>query len=331
MTTLLLTGAGGFLGSHVLESALSHTDWSVVCIDSFRHNGGTDRILQAMVDVPDTGEILDDTRGRVRLLVHDLIAPLSAQQIEQLGQVDLVVHAAAMCSVDQSITDPRGHVLSNVSSTLTMLELARDLKPVRYLHVSTDEVFGPEIEHDEDCEDRPHRPSSPYAASKAAAEDVCRAYRTTYDVPLSIVNSANIFGERQSQLAFIPKTVRKILAQETVDIHVGPDGQPAQRWFSYSKNVATWIVRNLMNSSDAAQYQLSGQVRLNMLELADEIAFMLGEPLQVQRVEADTARPGWDRSYGNMVSDSSWDPEISFEEGLQRTVEWFAENPDWLQ
>jgi dTDP-glucose 4,6-dehydratase len=334
MTTLLLTGAGGFLGSHVLESALRRTDWNVICIDSFQYHSGTDRILQAMTDVPETEEILNDTRKRVRLLVHDLNAPFSTQQIAQLGRVDLVVHAAALCSVDQSIVDPRGHVLSNISSALTMLELARLLKPVRYLHVSTDEVFGPELSQhpgEFECESLEHRPSSPYAASKGACEDICHAYRTTYDVPVTIVNSANIFGERQSQLAFIPKAIHRILAADVIDIHTDPDGVVARRWYSYAPNVADWIVQNLTNSFGTERHLLAGQVRLDMIDLAEEIAFALGRPLRIHRVVADEVRPGWDVAYSNMPPDPTWKPSISFEEGLKRTTSWFIKHEEWLR
>jgi dTDP-glucose 4,6-dehydratase len=323
VTTLLITGAGGFLGSHVLQAALRQTnDLDVIVVDSFRHNGGTDRILDAMIDVPDTGEILDDTRRRVRLCTHDLAAPFSARQLAELGEVDYVVHAAARCSVDDSIADPVGHVNNNIQSTLTMLELARTLRPSRFLHVSTDEVYGA-------ASVAGHQPSSPYAASKAACEDLCHAYRVTYDVPVSVMNSSNLFGERQSALAFIPRAIRLIEAGETVPIHARA-GRSGSRWYTYAPNVARHVVDLLAGESWRWRYPLHGQEEWNVLELATHLATLLGRPLRYETIEADETRPGWDQHYGELPQDSSWRPAIPASTGLKSTVVWALSHPTWL-
>lgn len=330
MTTLLLTGAGGFLGSHILQAALRRTDWDIVCIDSFRHNGGTDRILQAMVDVPATGEILDDTRKRVRLMVHDLAAPFSHQQtldllLPLLRRPTYIVHAAARCSVDDSIQDPRGHVTDNVQSTLTMLELARMATSLtRYLHISTDEVFGPD-----GLAGITHNPSSPYAASKAACEDLTQAYARTYGVPASIANSANLFGERQSQLAFIPKVIKAVLAGDTIPIH-SKAGRPAWRWYTYAPNVATWTIDHLAGDFAPDRNLLTGQLGINVLLLAERIASIMERPLKYEIVHAEDVRPGADHAYGKMPVMENWKPEVDAAEGLEQTVRWFVENPAWL-
>src|SRR6266498_207084 len=135
MTAILISGCGGFLGSHILHEVLTETDWDVVAVDSFRHNGGTDRILDALGD--SEGFVVDDYRKRVRLLIHDLAAPVNARHQADVGPIDYVVHAAARVSVDDSIADPYGHVHNNVDTTLNMLALAVDLAPARYLHIST--------------------------------------------------------------------------------------------------------------------------------------------------------------------------------------------------
>lgn len=343
MTTLLLTGAGGFLGSHILEAALSRTDWDVVVVDSFRHNGGTDRILDAMTqaDFPSQigqsrQQILDDTRKRVRLCTHDLTAPFTPYQLGQIGHVDYVVHVAARCSVDDSIADPVGHVRNNVDSTLTMLELARQLRiggdVKRYIHMSTDEVFG-----SWGCDDETqHRPSSPYAASKAACEDITRAWATTFRVEATIVNSANLFGERQSDLAFIPKVIRSIQRSLPVIIHTQGDmsatgwtGEPAWRWYSYAPNVANWIIDNLTAPYDN-RHILTGQMGTNVLHLAQRIADIMGAELKHVEKPGGWFRPSFDGEYPKLPTDKTWRPEIAAADGLEKTVKWYLDHPGWL-
>lgn len=337
MTTLLLTGAGGFLGSHILQATLSRTDWDVVVVDSFRHNGGTDRILDAMTSADFPGQIgdsrqqiLDDTRKRVRLCTHDLTAPFTPYQMEQIGHADYVVHAAARCSVDDSINDPTGHVRNNVESTLTMLELARSLRlggdVKRYIHVSTDEVFGPGRYRDEDR----HSPSSPYAASKAACEDLTRAWARTFEVRSTIVNSANLFGERQSQLAFIPKVIDRVRKGEPVVIHTQGAGDPAWRWYSYAPNVARWIVDSLTRPDPMSRHVLNGQMGTNVLKLAQRIAAILETDLDYREKPGDWFRPGFDGEYSSMPRDETWRPEIPATEGLEQTVKWYLDHPGWL-
>lgn len=331
MTTLLLTGAGGFLGSHILQAALRRSnDLNVIVVDSFRHNGGTDRILEAMADMPGTigdsqGQILDDTRRRVRLLTHDLTAPMTRWQVGQFGKVDYIVHAAARCSVDDSIQDPLGHVRNNVDSTLEMLELARRLEVERYLQVSTDEVFGPWAFRDEEQ----HNPSSPYAASKAACEDLVQAWSRTYSVPATIVNSANLFGERQSGLAFIPQVIKRVQEHRTVTIHT-QNGEPAWRWYTYAPNVAAWVINYLSSSDPLNRHVLSGQLGINVLRLAQEIADLLDGELRYDESPGLLDRPGFDGQYPKLPIDDSWRPEIPAAEGLENTVKWYAERPGWI-
>lgn len=322
MTALLLTGAGGFLGSHVLETALNR-GWDVVAVDSFTDNGITDRIENAI------GASDDGAYDRVTVVCHDLRAPFSERTLDRLGRVDYVVHAAARCSVDDSIADPRDHVLNNVASTLTVLDAARELRPATLLHVSTDEVFGRGAADAGDV--GRHRPSSPYAASKAACEDVVAAYATTYAVPAAVVNSANLFGPRQSQLAFVPRLVRQLVAGDEVTIHATGD-RPGWRWYTYAPNVAAWIVDRLPQL-EPTRYVLRGQLGIDNLKLAETVADLLGVELRHRLVDGDGVRPGWDPRYERLPDDddAAWRPEVTADDGLARTVEWFLAHPDWLR
>lgn len=319
-----MTGAGGFLGSHILQQALDGTDWEIVCVDSFRHNGGTDRIMEAIYPSENR-----ERHRRVRVLTHDLNARLNARQVADIGRADLMVHTAARCSVDDSFRDPHGHVLNNVQTTLSALDLADVLNVDRYIHVSTDEVFGHTWGTSGMTNDT-HRPSSPYAASKAAQEDITRAWRQSFGLPATIVNSANLFGERQSLLAFIPRVIKRILNGDKVTIHTTDSGHPAWRHYTYAPNLAAWIVEDLMASSAPERILLNGQAGINVLKLAETIAAILGKDLDYTLAPGRDYRPAFDASYAKMGG-HAWEPEVPFTEALERTVTWYRGNPAWLE
>ena len=166
MKRCLITGAGGFVGSHVFIHFLHNTNWELVLLDSFRHRGKTDRIIQQL-DVSHP-EYLD----RVKVITHDLKVPFSSQMVQKLGKIDYIVSMASESHVDRSITEPRDFVENNVSLILTLLEYARENPVEKFVQISTDEVYGPISEGGHE-EGEPHRPSNPYSASKAAQEDIC--------------------------------------------------------------------------------------------------------------------------------------------------------------
>lgn len=322
MTRVLVTGTGGFVGSHVLESLLERTGWRVVAVDSFRHNGRVETLLDALPA---------EYRNRVDVVVHDLTVPFTVTQRRRLanvtGFVDYVVHVAARSSVDQGVAEPVDFILNNVASTLTVLELARAVHPLRFVHLSTDEVYGPETTDQRTATD--HRPSSPYAASKAAQEDVCHAYARTYRVPVTVVNSANMFGERQSTLAFVPRLVQAVLRGEQVAIHY-VDDQPGRRRYTYVRNVANRLVDVLTDANAPARLPLRGQVHLDNLTLARRVAELVGRPLRWIAIDGARARPGYDSGYAELPA-GDWSPAVDVDAALEQTVAWYVANRDWLE
>lgn len=321
-TRVLLTGAGGFLGSHILEELLvDERDYHVVCVDSFRHNGQTDKIVAAA----------GNRRERVSTVVHDLRAPLSSLSLAAVGDCQYLINAASLSQVDQSISHPDEFIRNNVDLTLTVMELARKLDPVGVVHISTDEVYGPGPRAA--ASQRDHRPSSPYAASKAAQDDICHAYALTYDVPVRTVTSANMFGERQSQLAFVPRIIRAALRNEVVNVHIR-GAMLGSRQYSYVRNVAQHVVDSLrpesfINKTPGVTH-LTGQCEIDNLQLVLKVNELLGAKAQYQFVEAEGVRPGYDISYAALTRDSLWQPTITVDEGLQRTVQWARDNQGWL-
>lgn len=319
MTRVLVTGAGGFLGSHLVETLLDATDWHVVCVDSFRHNGITDRLA----------EVTYGYTNRITVVTHDLGAPFSTLQVNRIAPLDYIINTASLCQVDQSIEHPKPFVRNNVELMLNVLHLARSCGTLsRMIHMSTDEVYGPR----QPATATDHRPSSPYAASKAMQEDLCHAYAHTYDVPITIVNSANMFGERQSRLAFIPRILDTLEHGNTLIIHTR-DGVPTKRNYTYVGNVAEYIVNLLgddLSGDDvkADRIWLPGQREENNLELAQTIAELYDAKLSYITREATEIRPGHDDYYPELGG--PWKVRWSFTEGLVKTINWAKMNPEWL-
>lgn len=318
--TVLVTGAGGFVGSHVVEELLARTDWHVIGVDSFRHSGRLDNLVAA------SGH--DVTR--VTSLVHDLNVPFTQRRARQLSDLplDYVVNVASRSHVDESVREPDEFVMNNVRLMLTMLELCRLVEPRRLVHMSTDEVHGPVGTLTE------HRPSSPYAASKAAQLDLVHAYARTYEVPTTVVTSANMFGERQMPTAYVPLVVRALATGATLDVH-HHGGRPGERSYTYVRNVATRIVDELrfVDGDDVnpvvpvRNVVLPGQRRVDNLTLALEVATAAQLPLSWRSVEATSQRPGYDPAY--ITLDGDWEPVVDFDHGLYRTVRWHLDEQRW--
>lgn len=324
-TRVLLTGAGGFVGSHILEELLTATDWHVVSIDSLtRHNGSADNVVDAMLATQ-----AGSAHSRVTHITHDLTVPFSRAQVKRIGEIHYIINVASLCQVDASIANPRDFISNNVGLQLTMLELTRELKPLRFIHMSTDEVYGP----GDPQSTTDHRPSSPYAASKAAQEDISRAYSRTYVLPLTIVNSANMFGERQSQLAFIPRVVDWIKNGETIPVHYAGD-KPGGRHYTYVRNVAERIVRLLIGDVQSAlvgnaymmpgRLTLSGQEFIHNVALVDRIAKLMGKRAITAIVQGEHHRPGYDPAY-SILRGANWQPIVDVDTGLAQTVRWLEE------
>lgn len=303
---VLVTGAAGFVGSHVVEQLLA-LDCNVVGVGSLQHNGDSSRILDAVAANPD--------RGKFSWLRRDLAAPFTRSQALQLEDVNVIVNVGSLASVDASIKNPIDFVQNNVDLMLSVLDLAQQLNVTQFIHMSTDEVYGVNVPYD----DAQHTPSSPYSASKAAQEDLCHAWRETFNVPVSIVRSANMFGERQSELAFIPRIIRTVLNNETLPIHVDQNGTPGIRNYSYVGNVARYLARRATTVDDAVyNTTLRGQMTLDNFSLALNVAAILDRELKYEFVDASTVRPGYDRKYE--LHGVDWQPEISGGEALRRTV-----------
>lgn len=332
---VLITGAGGFVGSHVLRHLLINTDWDIVLIDSFRHKGKTDRITTQM-------DGLHDCLDRVSVITHDLTAPISRQMAERIGPIDYVLNIASESHVDRSITDPRTFIENNVQLVLTMLDYIREYPVRKFIQISTDEVYGPADDHAH-VEGEPHRPSNPYSASKAAQEDICYSYWRTYDLHICITNTMNIIGEMQDPEKFIPMTIKNVLTGGIVPIHASSDGKTiGSRYYLHARNQADALL-HLLNHVDfpsyssgkpIAHYHIVGERECDNLEIATMIADTLEVPLNYELVDFHSSRPGHDLRYaldGTKIAETGWTAPMSLTDSLQVTVNWSKQHKEWLQ
>jgi dTDP-glucose 4,6-dehydratase len=331
---VLLTGASGFVGSHVLRHILANTNWNVVCLASFRHRGITDRIRCAVAGY-------DPTFQRTRVLTHDLTAPISPVLADEIGTIDYIINVASESHVDRSITHPAPFIVNNVSLMVNMLDYAREYPVEKFLHVSTDEVYGPAPAghaHREWVDQ--YFPSNPYSASKAAQESIAFSYWRTYDVPVIITNTMNIIGEMQDPEKFVPMVMKRVLAGESVPIHASPEGEIGSRFYLHARNQADALMFALTQpaplygeASAPAKWHVVGEREVTNLEMAQMVADCLGKPLRYELVDFHSSRPGHDLRYaldGSRIAEAGWSAPLTLEQSLERTVRWTLDHPQWL-
>src|ERR1035437_3238784 len=221
---ILITGVSGLVGSHVLKYLLANTDAGFICPCSWEHKGNPQNVPK---------------NPRVKIITHDLATQFCDEMIKEMGQVDYILNIASDSHVDRSISDPVPFVRNNVNIALTMLELARKLKPKMFLQFSTDEVYGSVPENYSSKEWDMIVPSNPYAASKAAQEALAISYWRTYGVPVIITNTMNVYSSTQDWEKFIPLCVKKIIEGDEIKIHAYPAKKTAgTRFYIHADGVA---------------------------------------------------------------------------------------------
>jgi dTDP-glucose 4,6-dehydratase len=311
MESVLVTGGAGFIGSHLVDVLLERADARVTVIDrlsiggrreNLAHHEGDDRFAFIVADVND-------------------VETLDALVLE----ADTVVHAAAEAHVDRSIAGPREFVVSNVLGTQTVLEACREHRK-RMLMVSTDEVYGQgPIDGGSFAEDDPVRPRSPYAASKAAADLLCQAYRQTYGVDVTIVRGTNAFGPRQLERVVPTYT---LAALEGRPIPVYGRGEQ-RREYLYVTEWASAALAVLERGDPGVVYNIGDGFELSNLELALRICALTGADESLITFVED--RPGHDFRYGvraDRVHALGWRPRVGFDDGLAMTVDWYRAHLD---
>lgn len=324
---LVLTGGCGFIGHHFVEHVYKNTDWDIIILDKLSYaSNGFERLRDT--------NLFDNKR--IKVFTIDLVNPISEGIVQEIGNdVDYIVHMAAETHVDNSIKRPKEFIDSNIIGTFNMLEYARNLKNLKqFFYFSTDEVFGPALGDTLYKEWDRHKPTNPYSASKSAAEQICIAYENTYHLPLIIVNVMNAFGERQHVEKFIPLCIKKILNNETIEIHSYPDKKSSgTRFYIHGRNIASAVLFLIKNGTLGEKYNIAGEREVSNLEMAQMIAKFMNKELNYKMVDFHSDRPGHDLRYGldgNKLFNMGFKLPVNFEESLKKTVEWTLDNQKWL-
>ena len=332
---LLLTGASGFVGSHVLRHVLVKTDWEIVCPVTFSHKGLQDRIRLSIADN-------QDYQSRVKLIKCDLAYPISSITAKEIGHIDYVLNLASESHVDRSIAEPANFIINNVSLICNLLDWARIASPEKIIHISTDEVYGPApagSAHREWIDQ--YFPSNPYSASKAAQESIVFSYWRTYGLPIMITNTMNLIGEMQDPEKYIPMVMRRILKGEKVSIHGSLAGEIGSRFYLHARNQADALLflldKDFPKFGEAdkpAKFHVVGEQEIDNLELAKLIAKHMNKELNYEIVDFHTSRPGHDLRYaldGSKIASLGWHAPVSLIQSLEKTIDWNLAHPEWLK
>ena len=319
MTSILVTGAAGFIGSHFTRYWLEkHQDDAVVALDALTYAGTETNLSEIRESITFVhGSIGDDALMRKVLADHG---------------IDIVVNFAAESHNSLAVLDPSRFFRTNALGTQTLLEACRQVGVQRFHHISTCEVYG-DLALDADhafTEESPYRPRTPYNASKAAADHAVRAYYETFGLPITITNCANNYGPHQFPEKVIPLFATNALDGRQLPVYASKDNR--REWI-HAIDHCRAIAAVLDNGEIGQTYHVGTGVEASIDEIADLVLDELGLPQSMKTIVPD--RLGHDRRY---LLDSSkirhalgWKPQIDFEAGIRETIRWYANNRDWWE
>ena len=332
--TLLITGGAGFIGSNLVHYALAHTSDRLVIVDKLTYAGSLLNLQRPLND------------PRVVLVEADIADRDAVARVFAEHRPTAVLNLAAETHVDRSIDTPRPFVDTNIVGTFVLLEAARAhaaaldsaaRSAFRFLHVSTDEVYGTLGESGAFSEETPYAPNSPYAASKASADHLVRAYFHTYGLPALITNCSNNYGPYQFPEKLMPLMILNALDERPLPIY--GDGGNVRDWLHVEDHCAG-ILLVLAKGRAGEKYNIGGGNERTNLEIVDRICDLVDElrPAPASRRGLKTFvpdRPGHDRRYAidaaKIRRELGWAPRHTFETGLRDTVRWYAEHRSWCE
>ncbi|MBI9075758.1 MAG: dTDP-glucose 4,6-dehydratase [Desulfatibacillum sp.] len=333
---IMVTGGAGFIGANFILKCLNERPhWNIVNLDALTYAGNPGNFL----------ELAPDLAAR-HSLVHGNIC--DARLLDSLftrTPFDAVIHFAAETHVDRSIGDPLGFAATNVMGACTLLEAVKKYwerrgchEDFRFIHVSTDEVFGSLGSEGLFSESSPYDPSSPYSASKAASDHFVRAYFRTYGLPCIVSNCSNNYGPYQFPEKLIPLLILRIMEEKPLPIY--GDGQNVRDWL-YVADHCQALLNILDKGSPGQTYTIGGGQELSNLEVVTALCDLMDSRLNRTRARASKRlitlvkdRPGHDRRYAMDASkirnELGWTPAHSFAQGLEATVDWYLSHQVWV-
>ena len=330
MKTLLVTGGAGFIGSALVRHLIAETDYRVVNVDALTYAGNLDSVAGVAQDERYTFEPVDICDAAAVAGLFETYAP------------DGVIHLAAESHVDRSIDGPAAFVQTNVVGTFTLLDAARRYAaqrdtPFRFLHVSTDEVYGTLGATGLFTEETPYAPNSPYSASKAASDHLARAYHHTYGLDVVTTNCSNNYGPYQFPEKLLPVVILKALAGEPIPVY--GTGANIRDWLFVDDHVRA-IVAAFERGAAGETYNVGGHNEWTNLDVVRAVCGLLDELAPAgapheRLITFVTDRPGHDARYAIDASrierTLGWTPRETFETGLRKTVRWYLDNGAWTE
>ena len=342
MKNILITGGAGFISHHLIYYLIKKTNWNIVSLDRLDYSGNLNRLDSIL------SQLSKEDKSRVKVVFHDLKSEINPWIKKEMGEVNIILHLAAGSHVDRSIDYPMEFVLDNVVGTANILDYAREINESkqleRFVYFSTDEVFGPAPKGVDYKENDRYNSTNPYSATKAGGEELAVAYENTYNLPVYITHTMNVFGERQHPEKFIPMCIKKIRDGESVTIHSDKTKKtPGSRHYIHAEDVAEAIYFILTNKIEyekdfggakCPKFNIVGSEELNNLELAQIIASCQGKELNYEMVDFHSSRPGHDLRYslsGEKLKKLGWQPSIKLTERIKQVVEWSLKNDIWIE
>ncbi|WP_083645897.1 dTDP-glucose 4,6-dehydratase [Christiangramia flava] len=329
---ILVTGGAGFIGSHVVRLLVNkYPEYQIYNLDSLTYAGN----LENLKDIEEKknyhfikGDITDAD------FIHNLFADYA---------FDAVIHLAAESHVDRSISDPLSFVRTNVIGTMNLLNSAKnnwvsDFSEKVFYHISTDEVYGTLGEEGFFREDTPYDPNSPYSASKASSDHFVRAYGETYGLPYIISNCSNNYGPNQFPEKLIPLFINNIIKKENLPVY--GDGKYTRDWL-FVKDHAVAIDLLLHKGAIKETFNIGGFNEWQNIELIQLLCSVMDRKLGRNKGDSEELitfvkdRPGHDKRYAidasKINSELRWRPSVTFEEGIEETIDWYLKNDKWLE
>lgn len=330
--TILITGGAGFIGSHVVrEFVHKYPDYRIINLDALTYAGN----LENLKDIED--------KLNYMFIKADITDAGAIFEIFETYRPDGVIHLAAESHVDRSISDPTAFVMTNVVGTVNLLNAARkiwqeDFEGKRFHHVSTDEVFGALGREGLFTEETKYDPHSPYSASKASSDHFVRAYHDTYGLPMVVTNCSNNYGPNHFPEKLIPLCIHNILHNKSLPIY--GDGKYTRDWL-FVIDHAKAIDLVFHDGKNGESYNVGGFNEWQNIDLVKELCRQMDQKLGREKGASKKLitfvkdRPGHDLRYAIDASkinqELGYEPSVTFEEGLSKTIDWFLANGEWLE
>jgi len=330
MKNILITGGAGFIGSHLVRlMVLKYPEYRIINLDKLTYAGN----LENLRDI--------EQQPNYSFIKADICDEKTIARIFEEHKITDVIHLAAESHVDRSISDPLAFVHTNVLGTVTLLNIARhfwkDLTNKRFYHVSTDEVYGSLGNEGFFTETTSYDPRSPYSASKAGSDHFVRAYGHTYGLPVVISNCSNNYGSFQFPEKLLPLFIHNIMTNKPLPVY--GKGENIRDWL-WVEDHCKAIDLLFHQASNGSTYNIGGWNEWKNIDLIHLLISIMDRKLgrsegeSQQLISYVTDRPGHDLRYAidasKLENDFGWRPSVTFEQGLEATVEWYLQNPEWV-